>query len=103
MHIVPDLSIQDGIQAGRKLLNSCEIDYKVDLEAMRQYQRKWDENLMMFSERPLHNWCSHSADGWRYMAITVTHDIIPRKSEEMRVHNTFSELIEINKRKRLSA
>lgn len=99
--VVPNLSIQDGIQASRKLLNSSEIDHNIDLEAMRQYQRKWDEVKMMFSEAPLHNWSSHSADGFRYMAITVTHDIVPRETEELRTYNNFDELIAINKRKRL--
>ena len=38
------------------------------LECLRNYQRKYDANKMIFSKEPLHNWASHGADAFRYMA-----------------------------------
>ena len=101
--IVPKLSIQDGIQASRKLLSRCEIDSDIDLEAMRQYQRKWDEKKAKFDEKPLHNWCSHPADGFRYMAISITHDTIPKDIIEPKyeLDQTFNQMVKDARKKRL--
>jgi hypothetical protein len=39
------------------------------VEAVRQYQREWDEERKVFANKPLHNWCSHPADALRYLAL----------------------------------
>jgi len=64
-------SVDDGINAARILLKNCYFDQvKTDrgLNALRQYQRRWDEKLRTFSQTPLHDWSSHSADAFRYLA-----------------------------------
>jgi hypothetical protein len=70
--IVPNLSIQDGIEAGRRLFKMLYVD-KVKcadwLEAIPQYTREYDEELKIFKERPLHDWTSHFADEHRYAAL----------------------------------
>lgn len=70
--IVPDLSVQDGIQAVRQCLPKCWFD-KVKtydgLEALRQYQREYDEDKKAFRQTPRHDWTSHPADAMRMLAI----------------------------------
>lgn len=70
--IVPDLSVQDGIQAVRQVLPRCWFDADKchdGLEALRQYQRDYDEDKKAFRERPRHDWTSHPADAFRMLAV----------------------------------
>lgn len=76
VQIVPKLAILDGIQAARWLLQqdvqfSPECDKHQGLEALKMYHREYDEVTRAFSERPEHDWTSHTADAFRYMATTV--------------------------------
>ena len=70
--IAPKLAIEDGIQAGRSMLNRCWFDEKKcnrGIEALRQYRREFDEKNKTWRGRPLHDWTSHGADAWRYLAV----------------------------------
>ena len=70
--IVPDLSVQDGIQAVRKMLPQCWFDAdkcSEGIEALRQYQREYDEDKKAFRQTPRHDWTSHPADSARMLAI----------------------------------
>lgn len=70
--IVPDLSVQDGIQAVRKMLAHCWFDETAceqGLECLRQYQREYDDGKKAFRESPRHDWTSHGADAFRMLAI----------------------------------
>ena len=69
--IIPRMPVDDGINAVRLLLPLCRFDATncaSGLESMRQYRREYDENKRMFKPTPLHNWCSHDADAFRYLA-----------------------------------
>lgn len=70
--IVPKLDIQDGIQAARMALRRTWFDegncYE-GLEALRQYQREYDEDKKAFRERPRHDWTSHPADAFRMLSV----------------------------------
>lgn len=78
--IVPDLSVQDGIQAVRRMLPRCWFDNRCGegIEALRQYQRNYDEDKKAFRRTPRHDWCSHPADAFRMMAVAE------RKIEEQK-------------------
>jgi hypothetical protein len=70
--IAPSLSVADGIQAVRRLLPRCWFDKegtKEGLSALRNYRRVFDEKRNVFFDTPLHDWASHYADSFRYMAI----------------------------------
>lgn len=70
--IVPDLSVQDGIQAVRQMLPQTWFDAErcsEGIEALRQYQREYDEDKKAFRQTPRHDWCSHPADAMRMLAI----------------------------------
>jgi hypothetical protein len=72
LSIVPDLSVQDGIQAVRQMLPRVWFDNKCyeGVEALKQYQREYDEDKKAFRQTPRHDWTSHPADAFRMMAIS---------------------------------
>lgn len=78
-------TIDDGIQAVRMMLPSCEFNLTPDplpgetpeeakarmtraIDALKQYRREYDEKLQRFRDRPLHDWSSNFADAFRYLA-----------------------------------
>lgn len=70
--IVPRQSVEDGIQAVRNLLPKCWFDVnrcKDGIEALKQYRSEFDEKLKTLRPRPLHDWASHCADAFRYLAL----------------------------------
>lgn len=71
LSIVPEIGVQDGIQAVRMILPKCYFDPICDegLEALRQYQREYDEDKKAFRQTPRHDWTSHPSDAFRMMAV----------------------------------
>jgi len=72
MKIVPNLSLQDGIQASRMALKRSWFDAERCLdgiECLRQYQREYDEDKKIFRDKPRHDWTSHGSDAFRMLAI----------------------------------
>lgn len=72
IEIAPRLSVDDGIQAARSMLNKCWFDEEKcerGIEALLQYRREFDEKLKSWRGRPLHDWTSHGADSFRYLAV----------------------------------
>lgn len=77
IQVAPKLPVDDGIHAVRMVLDNCWFDAvkcKRGVEALKAYERKWDPKGLVFSEKPLHNWASHSADGFRTFAVSVRPD-----------------------------
>jgi hypothetical protein len=69
---VANLPVADGIQAVRDILPRCWFDAEKcgpGIEALRSYRREYDENLHTFKPSPLHDWASHAADAFRYLAV----------------------------------
>jgi hypothetical protein len=69
--IAPMLRVDDGIQAARLFLRTCYFDEektKRGVEALKQYRRDFDEKGKTWRARPLHDWTSHAADAFRYLA-----------------------------------
>jgi len=69
--IVPKLSIDDGINAVRMILSRCWFDHektKYGLDCLRQY--RWETtDKGEVKNRPRHDFTSHSADAFRYLAV----------------------------------
>jgi len=64
--------LEDGISAARLLLPRCWFDAAAcarGLEALRHYRSEWDERRQALRARPLHDWSSHAADAFRYLAM----------------------------------
>ncbi len=75
--VVPIQEVPDGINAARLMLPRCWIDKtKCDrgIQALKAYRREWDEDHKVFRVRPLHDWASHGADAFRYLALGLRPD-----------------------------
>lgn len=70
--VVPNLPIEDGIEAARNLFLYCWFDEKKcaqGLKCLRGYKKVWNDKQGCYSTRPLHNWASHGSDAFRYAAV----------------------------------
>ena len=70
--IAPNLLIDDGIQAVRSMLSRCWFDETLcdkGVDALSQYRRAYDDKNMVFKGTPIHDWTSHAADAFRYLAV----------------------------------
>ena len=105
MQVVPSLSIEDGIQASRKVLQKCYFDHRCEpgIDALREYQREWDDDRKMFKDHPLHNWTSHASDGFRYLAVAYQLEKLPREQQDPKfdTDRSFSKIVELSRKRRL--
>ncbi len=81
--IGPPTTVADGLQAARWVLEQpntrihsrCrQVTGPEDIDgvgALESYKYEWDENNKVYKKTPKHDWASHSADGFRYMAVAV--------------------------------
>lgn len=101
--IVPQLGLIDGIQAARMTLRDALIDNKnADLlNALKQYQREYDEAKKCFHDKPRHDWTSHYADAFRYACLVWREEMKPKVQEAPKFpqHLTFNEMVSRNARK----
>ena len=70
--VIGKLSVADGIQAVRRMLPKCWFNYpktKQGIDSLRNYRREYNEKQKVFYDKPLHDWTSHCADSFRYLAI----------------------------------
>jgi phage terminase large subunit len=64
--------VEDGINAARMMFPRCWFDEekcRQGVEALRQYRYDFDDKSRAFKPRPVHDWTSHAADGFRYAAL----------------------------------
>lgn len=72
--MVPGHKVRDRIAAARLLFPRVHISEEIGddlIEALKGYRREWDENLLMFKDVPLHDWCSDYADAFGYMCVVA--------------------------------
>jgi phage terminase large subunit len=70
---VPMVSVEDGINAARRTLPLCVFHPRCDetgLSALEQYRREWDDDKKAFRASAVHDWTSHPADAFRYLALS---------------------------------
>lgn len=68
------LNVADGINAVRTILPKCWFDVENcarGIEALKQYQREWDDTRKIFRDEPRHDWTSHAADAFRTGATSL--------------------------------
>lgn len=71
--------VEDGINAVRVLLPKCWFDAKKcarGIDALKLYRAEFDDKLQAFKPRPVHDWASHGADAFRYLAMGL--DMSPK-------------------------
>ena len=65
--------MQDGINAARRTIPLARFDAarcQRGIDALKSYQAEWCEELRTFKKTPLHDWASHGADAFRYLAMS---------------------------------
>jgi phage terminase large subunit len=70
---VPMVPVEDGINAARRTLPLCVFHPRTDetgLSALEQYRREWDDDKKAFRASAVHDWTSHPADAFRYLALS---------------------------------
>jgi len=70
--VIPKMKIADGINAARMMLPKCYFDddkCAVGLECLKQYRQDWDDKRQIFRNHPRHDFTSHAADAFRYLAV----------------------------------
>jgi hypothetical protein len=70
--VIPKMKVADGINAARMLIPKCYFDRDKcgeGLEMLRQYRQDWDEKRKIFRDHPRHDYTSHAADAFRYLAV----------------------------------
>jgi len=74
IEVAPKSSVEDGIMAVRQMLPNTWFNKdttKFGVECLRNYRRVFNEKLNVYQERPLHDWSSHAADAFRYLAMGI--------------------------------
>jgi hypothetical protein len=69
---VPRLSVQEGIDAVRRLFPRLVFDRRQCaklLQALAEYQKVWDARGKTFRDAPMHSWASHYADALRTFSV----------------------------------
>lgn len=79
--IVPDIGVEDGIQAARMIFGQVWIDEAGcddGLKALRRYQRELQLDQRSFKKIPKHDWTSHYADAFRMLAVAARQYVKPK-------------------------
>lgn len=74
--LIPMASKLDGINAARKAMAISVFDPRCEekgISALEQYRREWDDEKKTFRATEVHDWTSHLADAWRYLALAWRH------------------------------
>ena len=64
-------SIDSGIEEVRVILDRCVFDEKKcehGIKCLESYRKDWNDKLGCWRDSPLHDWSSHTADAFRYLA-----------------------------------
>lgn len=104
LEIVPDIGREEGIKAARLTIPRCLFDAKrcdEGIEALKQYQRQWDEDKKAPKENPLHDWTSHPADAFRMLAVAWREEAKPKEPPKPKFwhEQTLNELWDENPRR----
>ena len=74
VRVAPRHSKDDGINSVRLLIPRCWFDERAcerGIEALKLYHAQYDDKLKAFKPEPVHDWTSHAADAFRYLAMTL--------------------------------
>jgi len=71
--------VEDGINGVRTIIPRCWFDARKcarGIDALKLYRSEYDEKLQALKPRPVHDWTSHAADAFRYLAMTLDSRIV---------------------------
>jgi len=72
---LPNISIEDGIEAVRSTFAKVWIDEqkcKPLIRALENYRQEWDSKKKVYKTQPLHDINSHFADAFRYLCLSLS-------------------------------
>lgn len=81
LHLQVGGEIEEGIHAARMLFSRCWFDATkcaAGIEALQHYRRDFNERLQEFKSSVVHDWASHGADAFRYLAVRLRPPVEPR-------------------------
>ncbi|MGK9173383.1 terminase [Yokenella regensburgei] len=71
-NVVPKTGVDTGIESVREILPACVFDEEKCAEGISHlegYRKEWDDKRGCWKDKPLHDFTSHGADGFRYFAV----------------------------------
>ncbi len=69
---VAKVSVADGINAARQTIKVAVFDSErceLGVEGLKQFRREWDDELKVFRDNPVKDWCEHIASSFRYLSL----------------------------------
>lgn len=78
--LVSDHHVSDRINAAKLTIGRTRFNGRscaAGLEALRQYRQDWDDKARVFKNTPKHDWASHPADAFGYLAMAWREHIQP--------------------------
>jgi hypothetical protein len=91
--ICPKIELLDGIQAVRSIFSRCIFDKdrcKQGIRCLKEYRKEWDDINLCFSTRPVRDWATHGADGFRTMATSIRHKPRDGSDRQRKAVDTFN-------------
>ncbi len=82
-NVCPNVPIEEGIHAARMLFPKCWFDQqkcRAGLDALQAYRRDYNTRLNEFKAVPVHDWSSHCADAFRYLAVRHQTPVLKRQA-----------------------
>jgi hypothetical protein len=91
--VVPKMKIVDGINAARVMIPKCYFDADktaIGLDCLRQYRQEWDDKRKTFRDHPRHDYTSHAADAFRYLAVGLQSREVMHKAPQQTALNEYN-------------
>lgn len=77
--IIERSSVNAGIKTAQGIINKCWFDIdkcEYGIKCLEMYRAKWNDNTDIYEDKPLHDWASHGADAFRYLALVYRYERI---------------------------
>jgi hypothetical protein len=89
--VAPMHRVEDGINAVRVFLPKCWFDAAKcarGIEALKLYHADFDDKLQALRAHPVHDWTSHGADSFRYLATGFDQvaNVMPKRTRSINMH-----------------
>jgi phage terminase large subunit len=79
LEFAPLHRVEDGINAVRVFIPKCWFEEKKcarGIDALKLYRAEYDDKLQALRPQPVHDWASHAADAFRYLAMTLDRKVV---------------------------
>ena len=87
-------NVEPGINLARTLIRECWFDSDKcakGLDALKYYQFEYDEERQVYKATPRHDWTSHAADAFRYLAHALNEpDEVRLKAASLRIEDVMT-------------